>query len=73
MTNEQLTIEESTVKEDKVSGGLNFIGFLVPLIGLIIYLVNRKTCPIKANAVGRAALLGFGISLFIQMSRWFRF
>ena len=47
---------------DQKSTGLNIICFLIPLVGLIIYLTQKDTHPIKATSAGKAALWGVGIS-----------
>lgn len=53
--------------EDKPSGGLKFLCFLVPILGLILYLVNMNDKPVSAKAYGKSALIGFivGIALYV--------
>lgn len=55
--------------EDKPSGGLKFLCFLVPILGLILYLVNMNDKPVSAKAYGKSALIGFivGIALYVLM------
>jgi hypothetical protein len=48
---------------DQKSTGLNVISFLIPLVGLIVYLTQKDTYPIKANSAGKAALWGVGVSV----------
>lgn len=52
---------------DKKSTGLNILSFFIPLVGLILYLTQKDSTPIKAKACGKAALIGFicGIVLSI--------
>ncbi len=47
--------EESTV-------GWSILGFFIPLVGLILYLVWYKSEPKKANAAGKGALIGAVVS-----------
>ena len=47
------------VEVDTPSTGLNILSFLIPLVGLILFLSWQNTTPIKAKAVGKWALIGF--------------
>ena len=48
---------------DEKSTGLNVISFLIPLVGLIIYLTQKDTHPIKAKSAGKSALWGVGVGV----------
>ena len=48
---------------DEKSTGLNVISFLIPLVGLIVYLTQKDTHPIKAKSAGKSALWGVGVSV----------
>ena len=48
---------------DAPNMGLAVLGFLIPLVGLILYLVNKDTFPKKAHSAGKGALIGFCTSL----------
>lgn len=50
---------------DVPSVGLNIVSFLFPIIGLILYLVYYQNSPIKANALGKWALISFGINIVV--------
>ena len=52
---------------DQKSTGLNIISFLIPLVGLIIYLTQKESTPIKATSAGKAALWGFCISIVLSI------
>jgi len=39
--------------------GFTVLGFLVPLIGFIIYLVMKDNEPVKSTSAGKGALIGF--------------
>lgn len=53
----------SSVSEDVPSAGLNVLSFLIPFVGLILYLTMRETTPKRANAIGKWALISVGISV----------
>lgn len=52
-------------KLDKNSIGLNILSFFIPIVGLVLYLVNRKTSPIKAKGIGIWALVGFIVNVIL--------
>ena len=53
--------------DDKPSTGLNIVSFLIPLVGLIIYLTEKDKSPIKAISAGKSALWGVGISVLLSI------
>lgn len=52
-----------TVKEEKGSVLLGILGFMFPLIGLILYLAMMHSEPKKAKSAGKGALTAFIIYL----------
>jgi hypothetical protein len=56
---------------DQPSTGLNIISFLIPLVGLIIYLTEREKSPIKATSAGKAALWGVGVTIVLSIISFF--
>ena len=50
-------------EEDIPSIGLNIVSFLIPIVGLILYLVYQDKAPTKAKEIGKFALIGFGVSI----------
>lgn len=48
-------VASKNVEVDKPSTGLNVLSFLIPLVGLILYLSWQNSTPIKAKAVGKWA------------------
>ncbi|MCR5594043.1 MAG: zinc ribbon domain-containing protein [Saccharofermentans sp.] len=50
---------------DKPDIGLNFISFLIPIIGFIYYAVYRESFPLKSDSCGKWALAGFLINVII--------
>lgn len=57
--------QAETEKNDKRSVGLNIVGFLFPLIGLILYLCLKKDTPIRAKSIGKWALIGVILAIAI--------
>lgn len=50
-------------EQDAPSTGLNVLSFLIPLAGLIIYLMDKDRMPQRARAAGKWALIGVGVSV----------
>lgn len=63
--------ENSSNPNDQPSAGLNIISFLIPLVGLIIYLTERDRSPRKATSAGKAALWGVGVTVILSMISFF--
>ena len=47
------------VERDESSFGYGVLSFLLPLVGLILYLVWHDTTPLKAKSCGIGAIIGF--------------
>jgi hypothetical protein len=45
--------------DDNPTGGMKFLCFLFPLIGLILFIVWKNDYPRKSKSYGKAALFGF--------------
>ena len=56
-------IQNANSEQDKPNFGFAFLGFCIPLIGLILYLVWRDKTPLKAKSCGKGALIGFIVSV----------
>ena len=52
---------------DAPNTGFAVLGFFIPLAGLILYLVNKETAPLKAKSAGKGALIGFCVSLVFSI------
>ena len=67
-SNDQL----GSYSDDESDGLINFISFIIPLAGIIIYAVNSSEKPNMANAAGRSALLGifFGFIGWLIYYNW---
>ena len=48
-----------TVSDDAPSKGFAILGFFVPIIGLILYLIYERKQPKRAKSAGKGALIGF--------------
>ena len=48
-----------TISEDAPSKGFAILGFFIPIIGLILYLVYERKQPKRAKSAGKGALIGF--------------
>ena len=57
----------AAVAGDAPNTGFAVLGFLIPLVGLILYLVNKDTAPLKAKSAGKGALIGFIVSLVVSI------
>ena len=44
--------------QDAPSGGMTALGFFIPIVGLILYLVWKDQTPLKAKSAGKGALIG---------------
>ncbi len=65
------TDENSASPNDQPSAGLNILSFLIPLVGLIIYLTERDRSPRKATSAGKSALWGVGVTVILSMISFF--
>ena len=50
------------VQEDKVSAGLCFLAFFIPLFGFIYWPVKHKETPKRARACGITAIVAWAIN-----------
>lgn len=57
----------TAVTNDAPSTGFAVLGFLIPIVGLILYLVNKDTAPQKARSAGRGALIGFIVGIVFSV------
>ena len=52
---------------DAPSTGCAVLGFFIPIVGLILYLINKDTAPQKARSAGRGALIGFIVGIVFSV------
>jgi len=60
--NTGITVNAGT-EQDKPNFGFAFLGFCIPLVGLILFLTWKDKTPLKAKSCGKGALIGFIINL----------
>ena len=48
---------------DAPSTGMGILGFFIPIVGLILFLMWRPTQPQKAKSAGIGALIGFIVNI----------
>ena len=53
------SIKQASQEEDGTLYG--FLGFCIPIVGLILYLTWQESKPNSAKAAGIGALIGFGL------------
>jgi len=53
--------------QDAPNTGFAVLGFFLPIVGLILYLVWKDQTPLKANSAGKGALYSviIGVSLYV--------
>lgn len=57
--------------EDTPNGGLNLLGFLIPIAGLVLYCINVSKAPKKAAQIGAFSLAGFIVGvLLLALTTW---
>lgn len=58
----------ASAEEDKKSFAWAFLGFLVPVAGLILYLIWRDKTPLKAKSCGKGALVSVIVSIIFSIA-----
>lgn len=48
----------SVITSDSSNFGWSVLGFCIPLVGLILYLIWKDSTPLKAKSAGKGALVG---------------
>lgn len=54
-------------ESDSSSAGWAVLGFLFPLIGLILYLVWKEELPLRAKSIGKGALISVIVNVVIGL------
>ena len=52
---------------DAPNTGYAVLGFFIPIVGLILYLMNKDTYPLKAASAGKGALVSVIISVVVYI------
>lgn len=53
----------TVISEEGATTGMKVLSFLIPLVGLILFLVNQNTKPVEAKDELKWAGIGFGIGM----------
>ena len=56
-----------TREADASSAGWAILGFFIPLIGLILYLIWKPEYPLRAKSAGKGALIGVIVSVVVYI------
>ena len=56
-------IQTAPKNQDAPSLGYAFLGFFVPIVGLVLYLIWKDEAPKRAASAGKGALISFIISI----------
>ncbi len=56
-----------TDTQDAPSIGFAILGFFIPLVGLILYLIWHNTKPKQATSAGKGALIGFIVNIVFSI------
>ncbi len=59
--------KKEVAADDAPNMGFAFLGFLIPLIGLILWLMWKDTSPLKAKSCGKGALVGVIVSVVVSI------
>ncbi len=64
-----IELSEETIPNHKNYNGIVVVSFLFPLIGWIVYAINKNDDSIKAQKACKAAWWGFGIGILVNFLR----
>ena len=53
--------------DDAPNTGFAVLGFFVPIVGLVLYLINKDKSPKKAKSAGKGALAGVITSVVLSV------
>lgn len=65
-TNNHQQMQMSGNSDDKPHSGWNILGFIIPIVGVILYFAWKKETPKKANSILYCSIAGFIFGLFLQ-------
>ena len=60
-------VAQSVDVTDAPNMGYAVLGFFIPLVGLILYLINKDKTPLKAKSAGKGALVGFLVGILMSI------
>ena len=53
--------------DDAPNMGFAVLGFFIPIVGFILYLIWKDKTPLKAKSAGKGALIGFGVGVVFSI------
>lgn len=59
--------QNKVAENDAPNMGFAILGFFIPLVGLILYLMWKDQTPLKAKSAGKGALFGFCCSMLVSI------
>jgi len=59
--------QNPNISEDKPSFGFAVLGFFIPLVGLILFLIYESQKPKRAKLAGKGALIGFITNIVLSI------
>lgn len=59
--------QQPIYSDDKPDTGMNVLSFFIPLIGIIMYFVEKNTKPNRAKSMLKWSLIGWGVSAAISI------
>lgn len=54
-------------QNEDLSTGLKVVSFCVPLVGIILYFVEKDKNPVKSKSACNMALIGIGVGIVLQI------
>ena len=57
----------TTGEVDAPNTGWLILGLFIPIVGLILYLMNKDKLPLKAKSAGKGALIGFIVGIVLSI------
>ena len=58
-----VSVQPAVVSDKGADTGMKVLSFLIPLVGLILFLVNQNTKPVEAKDELKWAAIGFGVGI----------
>ncbi|MBO7310795.1 MAG: zinc ribbon domain-containing protein [Clostridia bacterium] len=56
-----------TQNDDAPNMGYAVLGFFIPIVGLILYLIWNDKTPLRARSAGKGALYGFCVGIVLSI------
>jgi uncharacterized membrane protein YvbJ len=60
-------LNQAPAVQDASSFGFGVLGFCIPIVGLILYLIWKDKTPLKAKSAGIGALVGFILGVIVNI------